>query len=131
MRKFSLWIIGMLVAASVLQQCAEQDEGAIMEKVRFTCSFGDIDGTGGRIKEDQVPDALLLSLETSTGESIFLHKQIALLRLGDSFITEPLNLPPGRYSITDFILIKDETEVLFATPRQGAPLAPAVNHPLP
>jgi hypothetical protein len=131
MKKFSFWMVLLLFAAAILQQCTDDGGSTSLEKVQFTCSFKAIDGEAGRAHNGAVPDALLLSLETTSGESVFIHRKLTLLRVGDDFITEPIELVPGLYVITDFMLVADETDVLYATPRAGSPLAKAVNHPLP
>jgi hypothetical protein len=130
MKKLFPWMMLLFFGATTFQQCTD-NENASPEKVQFTCSFKTPEGLNGRTQEDAVPEALILSLETSTGGSVFLHKRVTLLRMGDNFITEPLELAPDRYSITDFMLVKGENEVLFAAPRAGSALASSVNHPLP
>jgi hypothetical protein len=130
MKKFSLWMVLLFIGSATLQQCTDSDESASPEKVQFTVSFKVPDGASGRTKEDVIPDALILSVERSTGESVLLNERIELLRVGDSFITEPLELQRGIYRITDFMLVKENT-VVYATPRSGSPLAKVVTHSLP
>lgn len=131
MKKIPHVLVLLLLGSATVLQCTDHGEGLGPEKVQFTFSLAEADEENGRALTGDVPDALLLSLETGSGESVFIDKKVTLLRMGDSFVTEPLELAPGRYNITDFRLAVDETTVLYATPLKGSPLSKAVNHPLP
>ena len=131
MKKPFSWMVLLFFGASTLQHCSDPGESAVPEKVQFTCSFKEIDSGNGRVKATQVPDALYLSIETASGDPVFTGKKVSLLRMGDSFMTEPMDMLPGTYSITDFMLVTADADVLYATPRSGSPLSRAVNHPLP
>jgi hypothetical protein len=131
MKKFHHWMVLLLCGSAAFLQCTDSDENASLEKVQLTFSLAEVDAAGGRALADVEPDVLLLSLESSSGTSLFEDKPVALLRMGDSFVTEPVALGPGGYRITGFRLAVDETTILYATPLQGSPLSKAVNHPLP
>jgi hypothetical protein len=131
MKKLFLGMVWLLFA-STLQQCTDDGEsaGTSLEKVQFTFSYKYSDVKGGRVQEDVVPDALLLTLERAPGDPLFTSRRIPLLRVGDSFMTEPIEITPGSYTITDFMLVAEEA-VIYLTPLQNSPLSKAVNHPLP
>jgi hypothetical protein len=128
MKKCLLWM-ALLVVGATLQTCKNDSDPVALRKVQFT--FGlPATPSGGRTQAT-VPTALLLSLENSTGEPVFTFKKIDLLQVGSAMMTEPIALPPGAYTITDFLLIDDDDVVLYATPKVGSPLASAVTNPLP
>jgi hypothetical protein len=132
MKKPFSWIVLLcLFGTATFQQCTDDSESAAPEKVQFTCSFTADGSDGGRAQAAEIPDALLLSLTNTSGEPVFLHKRVTLLRIGESFITEPMELAPGQYKITDFMLVADDNTVIYASPQKGSPLAKAVNRPLP
>jgi hypothetical protein len=131
MKKHLFWMVLLLSVATTLQQCAEDGESAAPEKVQFTCNLGSNGSGGGRSKIDRVPDALIITIEKASGETLLEHYRIDLLYAGDAFISKPLSLTPGQYNITFFTLVAGENELLYLTPMQGATLAPAVIHPLP
>lgn len=121
----------LLFVAAMLQHCVDEGESARPEKVQFVCSFTDTGVESGRSQLTATPTALLLSVINAAGESVFLNKRVELIRMGDSFITEPLEMTPGSYQVSDFMLIDDQAGVIYATPRKGSPLARAVSRPLP
>jgi len=131
MKKTIFRLMLLVSVAASLQRCADEGESARPEKVQFTYSFTDTGGESGRVEANAVPAALLLSVTTAAGESVFLNKRVELIRLGESFITEPLDMTPGSYQVSDFLLVNSDDVVIYATPRKGAPLAKIVNRPLP
>jgi len=130
MKKIPYWLALLFLGATTFLQCTEHEDGPGMEKVQFTFNVKDV-AAGGRVQLAQAPDALLLSLERSSGERVLSKKKITLLRAGDAFMTEPIDLPPGQYDITEFLLVAGEADVLFLTPLKNSRLAKVINHPLP
>jgi hypothetical protein len=124
--------LSLVSLLTMFLQCSEEpavESGN--EKVQFTVSISSQDVSGGRAKED-LPHgvSLLISINNSSGSPVLTHHPINLLHMGDGYITEPLELKPGKYSITDFLIVR-EPEILFATPKYGSPLASAVTRSLP
>jgi hypothetical protein len=127
---FSLPLVSIL---AMFFQCSPEDPDLEPrnEKVHFTIAIPSEDASGGRVNEE-LPDgaAVQISINNTSGSPIVTHERIPVLKLGESYITEPIELKSGNYSITDFLIVKD-SEVLFATPKLGSPLAPVVTRPLP
>lgn len=129
MKKLDL-LIPIFLVAILLQNCAEE-ENTVPQNIQFSLQVTS-DLSGGRVSTE-LPEgtALLLSLQRNTGEAVFTHKKIELLKLGDGYVTAPLQLTTGAYKITDFLLVNASSEILHATPLKGSRLAEAVTHPLP
>ncbi|MEQ1586680.1 MAG: hypothetical protein ABL895_12420 [Cyclobacteriaceae bacterium] len=128
--KKSLWLV-LLLMSTTLQLCTDESENLAPEKVQFTCVFTGTGNDGGRMQSTELPAALLISMENNVGVPLFTLREIKLLRIGDSFMTEPLEFLQGYYKITDFLLVDDSSKVLYATPKNGSTLAKAVVRPLP
>lgn len=129
MKKCLLWM-ALLVVGATLQTCKNDADPVALQKVQFTFKLPDDSPSGGRTQAVH-PAALLLSLENSEGEVVFTFKKIMLVQVGDDMITETITLSPGTYTITDFWLVDETNEGIYATPKTGSPLAGAVSHPLP
>lgn len=114
-----------------LLQCTSEevvDQGN--QKVQFAVSLPSGTDSGGRVNQS-LPDGASVRISiTNNAGPVVTNEQIDLLKVGNGYITEPLALGAGTYSITDFMIVKD-AEVLYATPKQGSPLATAVAKPLP
>lgn len=74
--------------------------------------------------------SLRISIETSTGTPVFSNHEIDVLKAGDSYMTDPVELMPGAYVITDFMVVNDN-ELLYATPKAGSPLSAYVAQAVP
>lgn len=113
-----------------VQSCDEQSIHLEKSKVQFTLSPGTT--SNGRVTEIQLPEnaRLRISVESNSGAAIFSSHEIELLRTGNNYITAPLELMPGTYAITDFMIVKD-SEVLNAAPRSKSPFSSFVLHSLP
>src|SRR5690348_16913603 len=119
-----LTLLNALVILCLLYSCSEEEPMVQKEQVQFLLNVPASDNSGRTASDLPEGVKLLISVANSSGSVLTLHP-VTILKLGDSYITEPLELPVGRYSVTDF-LVANTTEVLFATPKHGSPLAGAV-----
>jgi hypothetical protein len=124
----SLWVLLFLFT-----QCSTEEDPQTgqTEQVQFAVAIPQTENDGGRTAAD-LPEGskLLISISNSDGAVLSSHS-VTILKFGDEYITEPLDLPIGRYSVTDFLVTSAPGNVLFATPKHGSMLAGAVNRPLP
>jgi hypothetical protein len=129
--KNSIRVILAVLLAAGMWRCAEQQpENALPRDVQFTVRTSALSPKSGRSADLPPGTALLLSVQKSSGEAVFTHSRIELLRLGDAYVSKAFKLAPGTYSVTDFMLVLDES-VLYATPLAGSPLADQVVNALP
>jgi hypothetical protein len=127
-----LTIFTILLLTGSFQRCNQDDVTTHVEKIQIAISISPSDGTSDRVKVALPPDAsVLLTLESSAGEPILTQHPLKVFVSGESYITEPVELFPGSYKITDFLVIDPLSEVLFAAPKNGSPLAEVVANPLP
>jgi hypothetical protein len=124
-------IFSAIILVMFLPGCNREEDPAL-EKVQFTFSATSSSTSGGRVAFG-FPEGttLLLSLEKSTGESVFTKRSIPVQQFGESSITEPLELSPGTYRITDFMIADKNGAIQYAVPKSGSPLAGIVVHSLP
>ena len=102
-----------------------------MQKVHFTFSAND-PSDDGRAKDTELPEGsrLKVSIQTSDGTPVFTDHELEVMKAGDSYMTDPVELMPGDYSLTDFMIVNNG-ELLYATPKAGSPLAAFVANPVP
>ncbi len=80
---------------------------------------------------DRRVTAALVSVRGENGEIIFDKEYLPLYMFGNTYTTESLQIPVGRFRLTEFMLIDETGMVLWATPVEGSELAHLVRHPLP
>jgi hypothetical protein len=118
------------IPAIIFLACDDDGTRVESETVQFSFSQLAAENSDGRLQE--LPDniRLYVSLENSAGR-VTKNEVLDILAFGDSYITESVQLPLGRYSIKDFFILNSSNEILFATPKRGSLLSSSVNHPLP
>jgi hypothetical protein len=124
--------LGLILLLGIFQTCTvDEPENQKKEQVNF--SFTAIGDSGGRTNGATLPPGTtaLLSIQTAAGANVFTNKSVSLLSFGDSYVTSPIELIPGSYKITDFMLVNSAGQVIYATPKIGSPLAQFVSIPLP
>ncbi len=123
------WLCVLLIP--VIQSCDDNGAQLAKQKVHFTFSASD-PSDDGRGKDIELPEGsrLKLSIEASNGTSVFDDHELTLMKAGDSYIADPVELMPGGYVLTDFMIV-NEGEMLYATPRAGSPLSAFVTNPVP
>jgi hypothetical protein len=114
-----------------IQSCDDHGAQPEKQKVQFTFSTGTT-SDNGRVMGTDLPEntRLRISIETSSGTPVFTNEEIEVLKAGDSYMTDPVELMSGAYVITDFMIATD-SELLYATPKAGSPLSAFVTHTVP
>ncbi|MGQ1785179.1 DNRLRE domain-containing protein [Saccharicrinis sp. GN24d3] len=74
---------------------------------------------------------LLISVVDEDGVVVLDKEAVSLYKFWDGFISEKVELKEGTYTLTEFMIINSNGEVVFATPKEGSPLAYLVEKPLP
>ena len=122
-----------ILLAVVFQRCNQEDVSSKVEKIKFAISISPSElNPGGKVKVALPPDAtVLLTVESSTGDPVLTQHPVKVYAFGSSYVTDPVELAPGNYKITDFLVIDESSTILFAAPKKGSPLAQAVSNPLP
>jgi hypothetical protein len=122
-------LILTLFLAIILINCQEHDLESHKEgKVSF--SLSQMTRSNGRAKETATPAFVLLNVEDSHGQ-VQENIKLPLLIFGQSYISESLDLQIGNYRVTQFTVLDATSEVIYATPMEGSPLAQYVADPLP
>jgi hypothetical protein len=124
----SVWLFGTLMLG--VQSCNEQSVPLEKSKVQFTLSTDA--SPDGRAQDINLPEGarLRISINSSSGKPIFSNKEIQLSKAGSDYMADPLELMPGTYMITDFMIVSD-SDVLNAAPKTKSSFGPLVNHSLP
>lgn len=124
-----LVVVGLLVCFG----CAEHTP-IKKQQVQFELAIVSTDANaGGRVQSPaEIPPGakLRMSLKTSEDAEVFEMQDFELLRVGNSVISPAIELAPGSYKITDFMIVSVGDQVLYATPRSGSPLSQFVSNPL-
>lgn len=121
----------ILLASVFFQACNEDSsEESSNGQVKFT--FGNISNSSesGRISADN-PFAVLLTISDQQGNVILEKERLEVAKFGEGYVSSPLTLQAGNYLLTEFLVVNDQSEVIYAAPIEGTILATLVSNPLP
>jgi hypothetical protein len=85
----------------------------------------------GRVNHIDEISNVVVTIENFDGTLVHDLMKLTLVQFGDQFVSEEIELLPGAYRITKFMVRDADNNVLYATPLAGSPLAHLVEHPLP
>ncbi len=77
------------------------------------------------------PAAVVVSIKKANGNSAYTMQKVDLYNMNGYYISKPLSLLPGSYTIEQFFVVDAAGNVMYATPFQGSPKAYLVSEPLP
>ncbi len=77
------------------------------------------------------PSFVLLSIDDTSGNSVFSREKIALIKDGDSYVTQEINLESGTYKVVEFIVTDVNNVVISMAPKENSVLAQFATKPLP
>ncbi len=110
----------------------DDDPGNVQQgEVEFGFSLKDITGNKSSKADTAEPAALIVSIEDAGGTLVYDMEEIELYNMNGSFISKPLSLLTGSYTLEKFLVIDAEGNVIYASPLEGSDLAYLVNDPLP
>ncbi|MBT1711796.1 hypothetical protein KK062_26380 [Fulvivirgaceae bacterium PWU5] len=133
MKKVS-WIfyLSMFACAILFPSCQDEEKSPIKPgDVRFTIRSRPLDSKGGRAASVLPPGGkLYVTVLKANGDVVFDLQEIPIAILNDYVISEPVTLPPGEYTVTQFI-ISNGGSGTYAAPLEGSSVAEWVDDPLP
>jgi hypothetical protein len=135
MRKRKLMNFLLLSIISILLvNCNEENDNLILEgKIEFKATAVDNQNKSSFLKSNDLSDvtAAIVTIEDENGVKIYESKQIDIYEFNDAYITEPLSIITGTYSLTSFYLIDSSESVIYASPVSSSPMAYLVDQLLP
>jgi hypothetical protein len=91
--------------------------------------------TGDAVMKSAIPEyelvAAIISIQDENGGIIYDKEYLELIRFGERYMTRSMELPSGKYRLTEFMLADASGKVAWATPVEGSALAHLVRDPLP
>ncbi|AZQ64690.1 LamG domain-containing protein [Flammeovirga pectinis] len=130
MNKFSLThkLLFLLLSISIFscEDKVEINESQIVFNFDQTAS----NGRSSIADDNEVPTSVLISIEDESGNEVYSMHSLTLYSFEGELLSEPLPSLPGNYHLSEFLLLNDNQEVIYATPKEESPLAYLVTDPL-
>ncbi len=131
----TLFLMALLVFG--FSSCEKHEEtGTDPGRLEFSLAADDLqDNLKSTIVNDDSsvyqPYKLLISVEDGNGNLVLDKEPVPIYKFWDGFISSTVELMEGSYSLTEFMVVNSDGEIVFATPKEGSPLAYLVEKPLP
>jgi hypothetical protein len=128
MRKV-IFIFIALVLGIVIISCNKKDEPVKSGKVQFSVT-GETKTTRKSATTLEQPAYILINVEDASGKAVYFHEKIELYSFNGSYLSKPVDLKPGDYKLTEFMVLDYSNQVIYATPKTGSAKEYLVNNPL-
>ena len=132
---FSL-IFSLILLLVIVFSCNKDkyENSSSKGQVEFTLS-GDVQQMAVRSASDSavsnVISAAVVTITDASGNIIQNGVSIPLSNINGSYISNPIALITGNYQLTEFLLVNQKNQVIYASPLKSSKLAYLVTNPLP
>ncbi|NOU19668.1 MAG: hypothetical protein HOO91_19090 [Bacteroidales bacterium] len=124
-------VYALLLVAIGFASCKKENENESQGTIQFGLSKSQQKLKFESKAVNETPSTILISITDSKGKVILESKEIVLFNMNGSYLSEPLPLIAGNYSISKFIVLNSSDSAIFATPLKNSKFAYLVNNPLP
>lgn len=87
--------------------------------------------SNGRGAADDIPVAVVVSIRDEQGKFVYENHKLPLLTFGQGYISESLKSAVGAFTLTTFMLLNSDDQIIYASPVENSDMAQYVNNPLP
>lgn len=118
-----------------ISSCEEEPTEQKEQPVQFSFSSEEL-AENGRLADLSDARAIVISIKNSSGETVLSMERIDVYKLPGSggsqkFVSKPVSLKPGDYELTDFLVVDENNNVIYVTPKEGSDNSHLVYDPLP
>ena len=142
MKRIKGLLAWMLAIGLTIFSCKKEDQTDTSKNAQGTVQFslGGGEAITSRVKNSAESEtttsvenvsSILITIKDSEGTTIKEKEEITLFNFSGQYISDPLSLPEGTYTIEEFLVIDDSNDVVYATPLANSSKASSVITPLP
>jgi hypothetical protein len=129
--KFKAFIILFAIGLSFSLSSCDKEESISKGKVEFNATIENLLKAYSTTNSADSLKEALIEIKNSNQEIIISNEKLQLTKFGDSYISEPIDLPVGSFTLTKFLLLNEYDEVVYTTPIEESEKAYLVSDPLP
>lgn len=125
-------VLFLSVLTLAVGSCVDENEiPDFGNQAQITFGLGITTPVNGRVMAVDTPSKLLVTIMDAEGTIILNQESIDLLPFGNDYISEPVTLIPGDFTVTEFLVLNEGDTVIYAAPLDGSEKANLVDNPLP
>ena len=125
--KFLLSLLFLSTILFTLDSCTEVSEPELAS-VEFSMGSPSAGSASeANLTQEESPNSVLVTILDDNGDTLYNRESIDLLRFGDSLISEKIELLEGEYTLTEFFVLDESGDVIYAAPKKDSPFARLVD----
>lgn len=98
-------------------------------EVEMSFMIKDDPNSSGRMSS--TPSKVIISIKDAADNMVYTLEEITLVHFNGAYISSPISLETGNYTLTEFLVTDASDNTLYACPQEGSPLAYNIADPLP
>ena len=118
--------VATAILAVTMFGCAE--DAAVEDPLRLSFKVNSADNQ--TVSDLPAETSLYVSMETPGGDPVMTMQSVPFTKDGAEYTATGLDLAPGSYVLTEFMLVDGQGDVLYTIPYKDSPLKNAVSTPL-
>ncbi len=129
-----LLVISLLILLASTCEKEGQGEGELKSKGPISLSFSNLPVEGellSKSSDESTPKSIIISIKNSKGDYALNAYQLKLIKIGEDYFTEHVELVVGDYTVEDFLVLDSNDSVIYLTPKVGSEFEDFVPNPLP
>jgi len=124
----------LFVLLIVFGVCAcHHQKGILQQEQTIQFSFDATkaqDNKSGRLSSNDVPHAVVVKVLGDNGATILDRVQLELYKFGENYLSLPVTLTVGEYSLVEFFVVNEDNNVIYVAPQEDSEKAHLVEDPL-
>ncbi|UII33014.1 hypothetical protein LVD17_04120 [Fulvivirga ulvae] len=128
------YVVGINCLLSMLLSSCQEEENLLKEQeVQFSFAVVNSGSDVGRSGSSETENIryVYLTIKDETGKAVYAWHTAQLHKFGSHYITKPLLLKEGNYTITNYAIMDSARNFVYATPREDRNISYLVEDPLP
>ncbi|MEQ8811076.1 MAG: hypothetical protein RIE59_18545, partial [Imperialibacter sp.] len=115
-------LLGLFILISVITGCSGDDSGQPhgVGEISFSPKFGNESGSGRMLGLTDAAFILITIKQDDGSSTAYSTSKIELYQLNGEFISQKISLPVGSYSLTEFLVLDADNNIIYATPEEGS-----------
>ena len=125
-----IFLILSIISLAVIS-CEKEEKLLSQKQIKF--ALPSVADEFTRISENGDPAFLLVTLKDAAGVVVEDRKELELYSFGNAYLSLPLTLKTlegEQYSLSEFLVLNGDRQVIYVTPLEGSDMAHLVNDPL-
>lgn len=117
--------------ALLLVFSCQHEESLVPVEGSITFSTSQEAISDGRVSADNIPTAVVVSIQDAEGKFVYENHKLPLLTFGQGYISESLKSEVGSFKLTAFVILNSANQIIYASPVENSDKAQYVSDPLP